>query len=293
MDFNWKIMAKRIFVLGEEWVFLKIYVGPGTADLLISSHIGPFATAIVDEGLISRWFFVRYHDAQGFHVRIRFKLVDLRFLSDILIRVRDLFKPLVQQRLIHSLVYDTYTRELERYGASCYDLMEECFYEDSRCASSIITLINQYDDLSLRWKSAIALIDDILEARGLTMEEKKTLITSCRNAFREELRVTSPAQIRVFDRKFRENRKAITESVLKISFPEEMIQIIDRRRVSLHNILSRILAGGAPVNTASLVHMTCNRLFAGYSRLCELTLYEYLSRHYESLLAQEKYYKKS
>lgn len=284
-------MTKRCFLLGEEWVFLKIYLGSGTADLLISDQLGPFAASLVEEGIVSKWFFIRYHDAQGFHLRIRFEMVRRHFLQDILFRIRDLLCPLIQQRLVHTVMYDTYRRELERYGTISYDLIEEYFYEDSRCVSKILSLINQSDNPSLRWKSAITMINDTLDAYGMTIEEKKRFIVSNRDSFREEFNVNTSSQTRVFDKKYRESRKYVIDASKHQGFPQEMNQIMEERKRAITGIFIGIQTENSPVNISSLLHMTCNRLFAGFSRQCELTLYEYLSRHYASMQAQEKYCK--
>ena len=56
---------KRTFILGEEWLYYKLYTGTKTADLLLADVIGPLCKTFIANGWIDKWFFIRYHDPES------------------------------------------------------------------------------------------------------------------------------------------------------------------------------------------------------------------------------------
>lgn len=283
-------MLKRSFILGEDWVFLKIYTGINTADRLVSAQVFTLAASLESEGIIQKWFFIRYSDEKGFHLRVRFLLVEIKYLATLIERICAVLMPLIDDNTIRSIAYDTYFREIERYGESVYPQTEEIFHIDSTCVAACLCQINQQaGDTNLRWTTAVAMIDDLLDAASISLEDKKEIIVKCRDSFRREFEVEKPEQTRLFDRKYRENRKRINEAVSHSCFPQEIVCALESRK----NALKTVTETWGKMNISSLLHMTCNRMFITSNRLCELTIYEYLSRYYVSEIARQKYNKEA
>ena len=67
---------QKNFILGDEWLYYKIYTGAKTADNILIDVIKPIAQTLFDEQVIDKWFFIRYSDPD-FHIRVRFHCVDI------------------------------------------------------------------------------------------------------------------------------------------------------------------------------------------------------------------------
>ena len=74
---------KRTYILGDEWLYYKLYCGARTSDVILTETIKPVTEYLLNQGLIDSWFFIRYGDPD-FHIRIRFHLVDLAKIGDVI-----------------------------------------------------------------------------------------------------------------------------------------------------------------------------------------------------------------
>ncbi|MCF6297671.1 MAG: lantibiotic dehydratase, partial [Flavobacteriaceae bacterium] len=72
--------VQRSFSLGTEWLYYKIYCGYKTADRVLAEIIKPLTEQLLEQKLITQWFFIRYADPDP-HIRVRFKLADVRQLG--------------------------------------------------------------------------------------------------------------------------------------------------------------------------------------------------------------------
>lgn len=48
---------QRTFIIGDKWLYLKLYTGLKTADTLISALIGSLSSNFIDDNLADKWFF--------------------------------------------------------------------------------------------------------------------------------------------------------------------------------------------------------------------------------------------
>ena len=120
----------RKFFAGSEWLSYKIYTGTKTADTLLSELIYPLAEQFVAEGLIDRYFFIRYTDPQH-HIRVRFHFADPQHSAQVIRALQESLAPLVAAKTVSAVVNDTYNRELERYGHNSIEAVEAYFHADS------------------------------------------------------------------------------------------------------------------------------------------------------------------
>jgi lantibiotic biosynthesis protein len=115
----------------SEWLYMKLYGGAGQNDALLARHIGPLIAALKNEALIDRAFFLRYGDPDP-HLRIRLRRSASATAGALFERVATVCGDLLQSGVIDRYGFDTYERELERYGgADNIDDIEEIFGEDS------------------------------------------------------------------------------------------------------------------------------------------------------------------
>jgi len=103
------------FILGDNWLYYKIYTGAKTADILISIVILPTVEKLFTNQLISKWSFLRYHDPK-YHIRVRFFLPDTKNIGSVIIIIKEILKLPFDERLIWKVQADIYNREIERYG---------------------------------------------------------------------------------------------------------------------------------------------------------------------------------
>jgi len=112
---------QRIITPGDHWLYVKIYTGFKTADLLIADVIAPLANELMDNKLIGKWFFIRYTDPE-FHLRVRFFLTERSNLGIALQMLNDTLQVYIQKGLVWkvqkkvefiTMVKDRFTREFE------------------------------------------------------------------------------------------------------------------------------------------------------------------------------------
>ncbi len=280
-------MITRKYILGSEWGYCKIYTGAKNADMLLVDIIYPLMSNLEEEELIDKWFYIRYVDST-FHIRLRFHLKDSNKLGNIIYRIYCKINTCIQNRSVSSLVYDTYSREVERYGEENYDETETLFYYDSKYLLEIIqaTLKYPYDD-SFRWRIALAMTNDLFDVIGMDLYERLLFSERARNEFRREFGFMNKSTIEQFNRKARKYRKLIESSVSKNGFTVEVNQLLDKRKIDISMLLAplrNIQARRNEYYIGSIIHMTINRLFISSNRLYEMMIYDFLYRYYKSLL---------
>lgn len=118
----------REFPPGSEWVYLKIYASPQSIGHMLADTLVPW---IAGKGSrIRQWFFVRFHDDHGSHLRLRFK-AGLSDVEGIQSGLLSLVAGIRARGLVQKAYFDTYQRELERYQASLIAGVETVFYRGS------------------------------------------------------------------------------------------------------------------------------------------------------------------
>lgn len=285
------IMTRRNFSLGSEWLYCKIYSGEKSADNILTELVLPMSVSITNENLANLWFFIRYHDFSGFHIRLRFHMIDTMNFYKIIHTIESSFAELVANGVVQNIIYDTYKREIERYGDNIYEMAEKIFHIDS---DAILRALSSMDNDD-RWEIALLLIDDMLNAFELTLYDKHLLLLKCRDSFRKEFGFTDISLIRQLNDKYRKNKKVIYKTMER-TICDNVLEILSNRKTEIESLAQKIKQNiDVDFNNyiASLIHMSMNRIFISDNRLCEMIIYDYLTRYYESMLAITKYSLKS
>jgi lantibiotic biosynthesis protein len=177
---------------GSEWTFLKLYGPRAGEDHLIAGPIRKFCGSLPPT--IS-WFFVRYADPRP-HLRIRFHSKDGDF--DVISAVARWATELIKRQLCESFSFDTYEREIERYGGpAVISIVEAAFCADSLFAADLLASRSTLDPIVL----GVFILDRLLELLGLTDER--------RTSWSRDLVDLKPEDGIVY----REKRKALVESL--------------------------------------------------------------------------------
>ena len=273
---------KRKFVPGTEWLYLKMYTGVKTADLILEEAVQPLVKDLQESNCISQWFFIRYNDPKP-HLRIRFRLNNTNDYDKILNKINESLNEYIESGEISNIVIDTYNRELERYGENTIEEAETLF-----CKNSEFTLqCLHYNDEE---KIIISLfyIDEILNKLDLSVQEKLYWIKDFNTAFKQEFNADRKLNSQL-DKKYREFKLKYLDFIQLEQFSEErklIVSDIEQSSLIFQKIVShsedQSLGMSLQSFFQSIFHMNINRLFVSNQRLFEMVIYDYLLRYYKT-----------
>jgi thiopeptide-type bacteriocin biosynthesis protein len=289
--------VRRQFPPGSEWLFAKIYSGRGLADRILCDVVRPLAESTMSSGVADAWFFIRYADPEP-HLRLRFHGDRLRLSGELLPTLESTFASLVADGRIARWQLDTYVREVERYGGDDGILLAERFFHaDSDCVLDIVASTAGDAGLTWRWKLGVCGVDQLLDALGMDLLQKRDWARLQRDAFAEEFRVDGRLKQQLGD-KYRAARSELGDILSLGSAPEAdrypALAALQRRTRRLLPIVAELHAraaggglGGASVAelASSYAHMHLNRLLRSAHRFQELVIYEMLDRLYRAQVA--------
>ncbi len=286
---------QRKFPLGSEWLFVKIYAGEKITETILSLFIKPLIQQLRDEELIDRWFFIRYVDPEP-HLRLRFHgTPSQHFFLRIIDYINTFSQDYVQNHVITRIQYDTYNREVERYGEKTMTDCEELFYYDSEAILDMIERFSIDDETEQqRWLVALRGVDELLNDAGYTLSEKLHLMEKLQESFLTEFG-DGPDLRRQLNQKYRTETILIEEAMTTQS-ADSLIGIflatLHRRSQQQTPVLTKLTAEHGKATRAALmpsfIHMHLNRLFFANQRSHELVIYHFLRKYYTSALARSK-----
>nr|SBO96043.1 Lanthionine biosynthesis protein LanB [Nonomuraea gerenzanensis] len=260
----------RIRPPGSDWLYLKLYGPRRFEDELIVEALSPFGQFVTGAELADGWFFLRYRDPDP-HLRVRFHGEPATLLGPLLRHVCDWAADLVSAGTCRTFAFDTYEREIERYGGvDAMPAAEGVFLADSPAAAGLLTLSRSrgfpYDPITV----AALSVDDLLDGLGLDVEQ--------RTRFYRDGVSPSPEGGLEYRRRSRELRRLLRDP----GPPGTTAH--DRALASLLAARRRALPATrpAPEVCRSHVHLHCNRLL-GAGHEAEHRVLELLRRTREGL----------
>lgn len=289
-------LNNRCFIPGSEWVYYKIYTGLKTSDNLLVNIIKPLTENLLERGIIDKWFFIRYCDPQ-FHLRIRFHLANPVFSHQLVSAFYESVMPLVLNETTWKIQIDTYVREIERYGYSTIDIVENLFYFHSRVIVSFLGTINNDFDETKRWLFGLKFIDHIIDECSFNKEGKIIFVKNHRNNYLLEFNAARNIEI-TLDKKYRKECKRIRDVLYNQDefspfFAETLSLFSKEISIELSKVIdiknNNQLKTSFDVLVSSIIHMMLNRLFKSKQRTNELVLYYFLDKFLESESARLKY----
>ena len=258
------LLSDRLQPPGGEWLFLKLYVRPDLANDIIQGSLRSFTENAVRAELTDGWFFIRYADPDP-HLRIRFHGEPERLTGPFFQQLCAWANDLVQEGICSRVAFDTYDRELERYGGTAAaGAAEKIFAADSRAFTELLPFTSPksgwpHDRITL----LAVTVDDLLAALGY--DERDRL---------DWYRGRSDKGAREVGDDYRRRKDLLRQAA---GNPEwlrsqpaghEIAEILSRRRAAIEpaRVLLRDLEKGAglhpPLDTLcrSFVHLHFNRL---------------------------------
>lgn len=248
---------KRSFLLGDDgWIYFKLYGIQNRSDEIIGKYI----FALLEKLDNPDHFFIRYYDNKGEHLRIRIKFNNEHIAYSKLEVIINWAKGLINSRVINSIIFDIYEREINRYGGK--EVIEACervFFKDSKLIESFYA-INKKMEPSILEEYYIKGIAFIL--RNLTdSEDEMFSIINMGNYSAEKYR-----------KKYRKNHKKYINYINEILDDKANgyftnIEALDEKEALINYKfqLKEQFANGKCTNdyfriVNSIMHMYCNRL---------------------------------
>ncbi|MEV0274844.1 lantibiotic dehydratase [Streptomyces sp. NPDC050610] len=115
---------------GGEWLQASLYAPAQLHEELLAAHLPPLLGDLPAQ--VDRWFFLRYSDAGGPHLRLRFHAPSPVLARQLLPRLHQTAAALHESGMIGRVVWDSYDPELERYGGpEAMAAAERVFHADS------------------------------------------------------------------------------------------------------------------------------------------------------------------
>lgn len=277
-----KLKAKRKFIPGSEWLYLKIYTPKIGVDRLLS-RLGPLIRKRYGEHRIQEWFFIRYEDHAS-HIRLRLK-INPAAISEVLIAFKSKVEDRIQQHVIREFQIDIYSRELERYAAGGIEQTERFFWSSSEL---ILHYLNQRNAPYSKHAFALYSTKAIIIAYLSNPEDQ---ISFTLNGFQQFLPEFAGSSVKVgLDRKYRELSAEIHASLGlddiallsgSAKWGGHFVNSLESISIALQYQDGRI------EYIRSIIHMHLNRIFTDESRKQEMICYYLLYKYMASIQARK------
>ncbi|SDX01309.1 thiopeptide-type bacteriocin biosynthesis domain-containing protein [Hydrobacter penzbergensis] len=285
----------RSFFPNEDWLYLKIYAGKKSSEKILVDFILPFIRT--NDQLFHKFFFIRYQDEIGSHIRLRFLKMNSKNSSILFQKLMETLRPLMH-KTIYKITTDVYERELERYSSIMIEESETIFFNSSSLILKLISLLEENEEGDkFRIFFALRIADALLNDFKIPLSEKYLLLSKMRDSFVLEFDGDINLN-RELNNKYRVLQKEICSAMDEKN--DESNGLLTVRKllqtrsasdeIAINNIISKsgrnkdILFHLLP----SFIHMEMNRLFPGQQRKFELLIYALLERYYYSLSARIK-----
>jgi thiopeptide-type bacteriocin biosynthesis protein len=272
----------RRFIPGDEWLYYRIYAGTGIQDKLLLNVIYMAAGQLYSDQLIDKFFFVRYTDQDGPHLRLRFHLTGIDRLAAAMLAVNRSLKGYTESRIISKVVVDTYQREIERYTAEHIEDVETVFSVNSWAVLNIgRQYFGQEDQL---WMASIKLADDLLEDLGFDLDKKITIFRMLHHSSWKDQPVNHLTNA-ALSMKYRTcGPKIRARFDLPLEYNAYPVSPFVSREYQ-QKALAGIRAGNAPSMdniVGSIIHMLFNRCFPVNQNAIEMVVYYMMPKFYLS-----------
>lgn len=282
--------VKRSFILGEEWLYYKIYCGHYSADLVLAESILPIVNELVQKGLIVQWFFIRYNDPNN-HLRLRFQIENLDNIQVIIKLMQTHFSELIKKDLVSDIVTATYKREIERYGESTIELVEKLFYYHSEKTVNLITNTTPQEDEIARIFASLQMINDLLECFNIPLNNRISFVKTMQEDYKSEQHIEKENNKKL-DFLYRTYRNEIILYLQEKQEPAYLEGLIDLVKITqkeievIKEIISMKSSTSLEDFISSLIHMNINRIFRSKQRHYEMMCYDFMNRYYKNIAAR-------
>ena len=289
--------AERRFAPGSGWLYAKLYGGHLATERALVSDLFGWIQARQAAGSFDRWHFVRYRDPDE-HLRLRFHGDPESLRLDIRPTLEGLFRRWSDTGAIWRFQYDTYEREVDRYGGfDAIEIAESIFHIDSDTVVELLSNAPPQASRDWRWQLSMKLIDQYYEVFAQDLQARRCAAELAERSFRAEFRVDEDFE-GALSRRYRTDRRVLEELFEDgPGLPEQLVwaqSAISRFRSRLEPLASGLRTQSAQQKLTaplaeilhSFVHMHVNRMMLANPREHEMLVYAFLNRLYRSRLAR-------
>lgn len=271
------------------WAYFKIYVSPHLQDAVLAS-LRPVLDRLVASSPIHRYFFIRYRDDAGAHLRLRLDWPEGCALGPALPALKPVLEELQRRRQIQDVKIEAYVRETSRYGGDEWcGHCEDIFCVDSKAILEALPhLKGSWGD---SWRTAALGIDAMLSATGIeSLADRLGFARIAARDFDAEMQFGSEERKKIGEM-FATSSPLLVDGVVSPDIPGAAA--IQASIAPIRSIWKRAIASAADPAPSdghlyrirwSLIHMRLNRLFNSEARLQEAIVWEMLKRSYASQL---------
>ncbi len=284
--------TNNTFHFGSDWLFYKLYCGASIAEKVLLEAITPIIDELNEINCIEKWFFIRFNDHDGHHLRFRIKLKDSHVIHKVANIINTYMHPFIKNKLVWKIQLDTYLPETERYGAGIMEETESIFYNDSECTLRFLDMIEGDAGEKIRWLFALMSLDYLLNDLDYSLAEKISLLGIAKDAFGKEFNKGVILNKKV-NKIFKENELEIQGILNKKEFDEKydpFTKILQRRSEKNKIPLMKIkeFLSNEENRQYTLInsiidhlHMICNRILLTKQREHEMVIYDLLHQYYK------------
>lgn len=152
-----KIISKNRIIYNTDngWIYIKVYGIDNRIDKFLVEDLQQLKNSLKAD----LFFFVRYGDYYGQHIRIRFKFINEETAYKKIEDINKWSKNLISNNKISDVTFGTYEREINRYGG--YDalkLSEKFFYYDSLWVLDELCILNNSNEEEIYLRDIIYIL---------------------------------------------------------------------------------------------------------------------------------------
>lgn len=288
----------KSYAIGEKWLYYKFYCGEKSGEEIVVKLINPIVKKLKKDGVIEKWFFIRYKDQLGHHIRFRILLNDVNDLGHSIKTINRLTQKKENSELIWKIQTDTYSRELDRYGHKTIEEAESLFHNDSECTLQFLNLIEGDQGEQFRWLFSILSMDRMLEDFGFNLKDKIEVLKVAKINFGTEFNRDSILNKQIND--LYKNNEHLIDSFVNLDKGNTLLypiwQIIEKRSRNNKKVCESLIKKTSGNKSSlylksmslSYLHMICNRIFTTKQRVHEMVVYDFLYKYYLKKLHSKK-----
>ncbi|WP_264530524.1 thiopeptide-type bacteriocin biosynthesis protein [Flavobacterium sp. N502540] len=280
--------VKRNFIIGDEWLYYKIYCGTYSSDQILINAIQIIVDKLFEKKIIDLWFFIRYKDPDN-HLRVRFHLLNPDTILEVIQLFNFHFNKLITNNTVYDLTTATYKREIERYGEHTICDAEKMFYYHSKKTIELIDNTTSECDEIARIFSSLQMVNDLLVNFEIPLDIRLQFTEKMSAQFKLEHNVNKENS-RKFSHLYTKYKTDISLFLSEEQDPEYLEGLHEITKIKKEEIqLVKKVLDKTSKNSSisalelitSLIHMNINRTFRSKQREYEMLCYDFMNRYYK------------
>ncbi|SNR95213.1 thiopeptide-type bacteriocin biosynthesis domain-containing protein [Flavobacterium sp. ov086] len=282
---------KRTFIIGEEWLYYKIYCGSYSADTILVETISPVIFELQKRKLVDYWFFIRYNDPKN-HLRLRLHLNKVEEIQEVIQIMTSYLSKLIKEETAYEINVGTYRREMERYGGNTIIEAEKMFYYHSQKTLKILSETLLENDEIVRIFAALKDIDDLLDYFKISLLERQDFAKEKCVYFRLEQDINRHNTKKMADlySKYKSDIFLLLQHKKEPEYLEGLFEILNSSDEEMENIkiICKKIKKNKKIDSltliSSIIHMNVNRIFRSKQRQYEMLCFDFMNKYYKTLM---------